>query len=238
MRINKYLAECGVASRRHSEEIIKGGRVAVNGKTVTALAVEINDGDNVTVDGKRVSRIVKHIYLMLHKPKGYITSVSDEAGRKTVMDLVKKDFPNARLFPVGRLDYETEGLLLLTTDGDLCNRITHPRNEIDKIYSVRIEGEVSELELGKLRNGVELDGVKTNKCRAKFISYDSKTKQSKVEITITEGLNRQVRRMFEAIGKNVVFLKRVAVGDLRLGGISRGEYRRLTAAEVDYLTRL
>lgn len=238
MRINRYLAECGIASRRHSEEIIKEGRVTVNNKKVTELATEIGDSDVVTVDGKRVNRIVKHVYLLLHKPKGYITSVSDEAGRKTVLDLVKKDFPNSRLFPVGRLDYDTEGLLLLTTDGDLCNRITHPRNEIDKTYSVRINGEVSEMELSKLRNGVELDGVKTKKCRAKFIGYDNKTKQSKVELTITEGLNRQVRRMFEAIGKEVVFLKRVAVGDLRLGGLSRGEYRRLSPAEVDYLTRM
>lgn len=238
MRINKFLADCGVASRRHSEEIIKAGRVSVNNKTVTDLATDIKDNDAVAVDGKRINRIVRHVYLMLHKPKGYITSVSDEAGRKTVMDLVKKDFQDVRLFPVGRLDYDTEGLLLLTTDGALCNRITHPRNEIDKVYSVRIEGEVSELELGKLRGGVELDGVKTKKCRVKFISYDNKTKQSKVEITITEGLNRQVRRMFEAIGKNVVFLKRVAIGDLRLGGLSRSEYRRLSPAEVDYLERL
>ena len=238
MRINKYLAECGIASRRRSEEIILDGKVSVNGKIVTNLATEIEQSDTVSVGGKRVTPIQKHIYLMLHKPKGYVTTVSDDKGRKTVMDLVKRDYPNARLFPVGRLDYDTEGLLLLTTDGELCNRISHPRNEIEKVYSVRITGEISELELDQLRRGVEVDGVLTKKCRAKFASYNNKTKQSKVEITISEGLNRQVRKMFEAINKDVVFLKRISVGNLHLGGISRGEYRRLSEAEIDYLKRV
>ena len=238
MRINKFLAECGLASRRHSEQIILDGRVTVNGKIVTNLSTEIQFSDSVTVDGKKVKPISKHVYLMLHKPKGYVTTVSDEKDRRTVMDLVRKDFPNVRLFPIGRLDYDTEGLLLLTTDGALCNRITHPRNEIEKIYSVRVEGEIGEMDLNKLRNGVEIDGVMTSKCRAKFISFDSRTKQSKIEITITEGLNRQVRRMFETIGKTVVFLKRVAIGSLRLGGLSRGEYRRLTLKEVSYLENM
>ncbi|HIW03410.1 MAG TPA: rRNA pseudouridine synthase [Firmicutes bacterium] len=236
MRINRYLAECGLASRRKCEEFVTEGRVTVNGKVITDLSTQIEAGDVVTVGGKRVSPVSKHVYLMLNKPKGCVTTVSDDRGRKTVMDIVRADYPDTRLFPVGRLDYDTEGLLILTTDGDLCNRLTHPSSEIEKVYTAKTEGRVTEDDLAELRRGVVLgDGKKTGKCRAYLLSYDSKTNISTVEVAIKEGMNREVRRMFEAIGKNVVFLKRVAIGDLRLRGVDRGSYRKLTREEVEYL---
>ena len=236
MRINKYLAECGLASRRASEQIIIAGRIKLNGKIVTDLATDVSEDDFVTVDGKRAEPIHKHIYLMLNKPKGYITTTSDEKGRKTVMDLLDKKFANKRVFPIGRLDYDTEGLLLLTTDGDLCNRISHPRNDISKTYIAKIENEISEEELNKIRGGVILDGVKTKRCRISVLEFDGKL--TRLEVVISEGRNRQVRRMFESINREVVFLKRVGVGELKLGGLGRGECRELKPHEIDYLKKV
>ena len=238
MRINKYLAECGLTSRRKCEEYVIGGEVTVNGKVVTDLSMQVNYSDTVTVGGKKVSPVSKHVYLMLNKPKGCVTTVSDDKGRKTVLDIVRGDYPETRLFPVGRLDYDTEGLLILTTDGDLCNRITHPSSEIEKTYTAKLEGSVSESDLAAVRRGVDLDGRRTGKSRARLVSYDRKTNISTVEITIREGMNREVRRIFESIGKNVVFLKRVAIGDLRLRGVDRGAYRKLTKEEVEYLKNM
>lgn len=235
MRINRYLAECGLASRRKCESFVLDGEVAVNGKTVTDLATQVGYGDVVTVGEKKVNPPRKHVYLIVNKPKGCVTTVSDDKGRKTVMDIVRSDYPDTRLFPVGRLDYDTEGMLILTTDGDLCNRLTHPTSEIKKVYSARVEGELSESELARIRNGVEIDGKMTKKCSAHILKYDNKTRQTTVEIAISEGMNREVRRMFEAIGKNVAFLKRVAIGDLRMRGVDRGGYRKLTPDEVEYL---
>ena len=236
MRINKYLAECGVASRRNCEKPILEGRVKVNGKVVTNLATDVSETDQVSLDDKKVAPIAKHIYLMMNKPKGFVTTTSDDKGRKTVMDLLAKKFANKRLFPVGRLDYDTEGLLLLTTDGDFANRIAHPRNEIHKTYVANIENEVSESELNKLREGVVLDGVKTGHSRIKVLGFDGKI--TRVEVVITEGRNRQVRRMFESINREVVFLKRTAIGELKLGGMGRGEVRELKDEEVEYLKRM
>lgn len=238
MRINKYLAECGLASRRKCEEYVINGEVKVNGEVVTDLSTQVSYSDTVTVSGKKVSPVSKHVYLILNKPKGCVTTVSDDRGRKTVIDIVKADYPDTRLFPVGRLDYDTEGLLILTTDGDLCNRLTHPSSEIEKMYVAKIEGTVSENDLAKVRKGVEIDGRMTGKSRARLIAYDNKTNISTVEITIKEGMNREVRRIFESIGKNVAFLKRVAIGDLRLRGVDRGSYRKLTKEEVEYLKNL
>ncbi|MBE5730609.1 MAG: rRNA pseudouridine synthase [Clostridiales bacterium] len=231
MRINKYLAECGLASRRKCEAFVTEGRVKVNGKLVTSLATEVDSRDTVTVDGEKVQPIKKHVYLIMNKPKGYVCTASDEFGRKTVLDLIKDK--KERIFPVGRLDYDTEGLLLLTTDGDLANRLTHPRNEITKTYSAKVEGEVDEELIERLRGGVILDGVKTKKCKIKLVEF--KDGLSRFEVVISEGRNRQVRRMFESINKEVVFLKRVAIGDLKLSGLNRGEYRALTPEEVNYL---
>ena len=237
MRINKFLAECGVASRRNSEQLVLEGRVKINNKVVTKLATEVDpEIDLVSVDGKPVKPIGKHLYIMLNKPKGYVCTVSDEYGRKTVMDILGDKYPGKRIFPVGRLDYDTEGLLLLTTDGDLANRLMHPRNEISKTYVAKIEGEISEAELNKLRSGVELDGVKTKKCKVKLLGFDENL--SRIEVVITEGRNRQVRRMFESINRDVVFLKRTAIGDIKLGGLYRGNFRELKANESEYLKKI
>ena len=189
-----------------------------------------------SVDDKPVKPIAKHLYIMLNKPKGYVCTTNDELGRKTVMELLKDKYPGKRIFPVGRLDYDTEGLLLLTTDGDLANRLMHPRNEISKTYVAKIEGEISEAELNKLRSGVELDGVKTKKCKVKLLGFDENL--SRIEVVITEGRNRQVRRMFESINRDVVFLKRTAIGDIKLGGLYRGNFRELKANESEYLKKI
>ncbi len=241
MRINKFLASCGLASRRNCEKLVLEGRVTVNNKKVASLAVDIDEeNDFVQVDGTRVQLIHKHIYLMLNKPKGYVCTTSDELERKTVMELIGGKFKDKRIFPIGRLDYDTEGLLLLTTDGDLSNRLMHPRHEVNKTYVARIEGEVTEAELNKIRAGVILDGVKTNKCKAKLIETikEQGKIESRIEVTISQGRNRQVRRMFESINREVVFLKRTAIGDLKLGGLYRGEFRELKEDEIDYLKNI
>jgi len=230
MRINKFLAECGVASRRQCDRLIEDGAVKINGR-VCELGQEVNENDNVTVNGKKVIREVKREYYIMNKPKGYVCTVSDDKGRKTVMDLLPKKA--GRVFPIGRLDYATEGLLLFTNDGELAFRLTHPKNEIPKTYMAKIEGIVTEGELDKLRAGVVIDGKSTNKCRVHIT--EAEKEYTKVILTITEGRNRQVRKMFEAIGKNVDFLKRIKIGDLTLRGLDRGACRALTAQEVEYL---
>ena len=167
----------------------------------------------------------------MNKPKGYVCTVKDDKGRKTVMDLLPKN--TARIFPVGRLDYDSEGLLLFTNDGELANRLTHPSSEIPKTYLVKIEGNIDEKTLITLRNGVVIDGKKTNKCGMKVV--DECKDFAKMHVTITEGRNREIRKMFEAVGKNVDFLKRIKIGDLKLQGLNRGEVRKLTPEEIYYL---
>ena len=234
MRINKFLAEKGVASRRHADEMIAAGRVRING-VVATLGANVEETDEVLVDGVLLSREEKkEEYYIMNKPKGVICTVSDDRGRKTVMDLLPDSV--GRVFPVGRLDYETEGLLILTNDGDLAFRLTHPTSEIPKTYLVRIEGTMTEKDLNPIRSGVELDGVLTKKCKAHIVETDKA--YTKVHITITEGRNRQVRRMFEAIGRSVAFLKRVSIGRLKLTGLDRGEVRPLTEQEIIYLKGL
>ena len=170
----------------------------------------------------------------MNKPKGVLSTVSDDRGRKTVMSLLPADA--GRVFPVGRLDYCTEGLLLLTNDGDLSYRLTHPKSEIPKTYLARVEGTMTEKDLNRIRSGIELDGVLTKKCRAHIV--ETNKSYTKVHVTITEGKNRQVRRMFEAIGKNVDFLKRIRIGNLTISGLDRGEVRKLTDEEIVYLKNL
>lgn len=234
MRINKFLAECGIASRRNCETLVTAGRVKVNGKTVTMFATDVDpELDLVSVDEKPVKPIARHLYLALNKPKGYVCTTNDEFGRKTVMDFFEGKYPGKRIFPVGRLDYDTEGLLILTTDGDLSNRLMHPRNEIPKTYVAKIEGEIAESDLNKLRQGVILDGVKTKKCKVRLLGTENNV--SRVEVVITEGRNRQVRRMFESINRDVIFLKRTAIGDIKLGGLYRGNFRELKENEIEYL---
>lgn len=231
MRINKFLAEKGVASRRHADEMISVGRIKINGALAT-LGADVQDGDEVLVDDKPVSAAEKkEEFYIMNKPKGVICTVSDDRGRKTVMDLLPENV--GRVFPVGRLDYETEGLLILTNDGATAYRLTHPMSEVPKTYMAKIEGTMTEKDLNRIRSGVELDGVMTKKCKAHIV--ETNKAYTKVHITITEGRNRQVRRMFEAIGRNVQFLKRISIGRLRLSGLDRGEVRALTEDEILYL---
>ncbi|MBR2870509.1 MAG: rRNA pseudouridine synthase [Clostridia bacterium] len=233
MRINKFLAESGVASRRGADKLIEEGVVKINGK-VCDLGTEVNLGDNVTVHGKPVNTVKKYDYYIMNKPKGYVCTVKDDKGRKTVMDLLPPK--TERLFPVGRLDYDTEGLLLFTNDGDLAFKLTHPKNEVTKTYLVKTEKPITEDELNKLRAGVYIDGVKTKKCKIRLI--ETTKNYSKVHITISEGKNRQVRKMFESVKHSVDFLKRIKIGDLTLTGLDRGAVRKLTPVEVDYLLNL
>ena len=234
MRINKYLALAGLGSRRSVEELVKKGIVTVNGKVVTDLATDIGDDDVVRVDGKNLTFEENYKYYILNKPKGYVTTVSDEKGRKTVMDLVKGI--KGRVFPVGRLDYNTEGLLILTNDGDMAQKLMSPLSEIEKTYICVIKGDISEGELAVLRAGVKIDGVKLKKCKIKVL--DTKDGKTRLEIKIHEGKNRQIRKMLECVGKEITLLKRVGIGDLRVGGLSRGEYRELKESEVSYLVAL
>lgn len=234
MRINKFLAEKGIASRRHADEMISAGRVLINGMVAT-LGASVEEGDEVTVDNVPVSKTEKkEEFYIMNKPKGVICTVSDDRGRKTVMDLLPETV--GRVFPVGRLDYETEGLLILTNDGDTAYRLTHPTNDVPKTYLARIEGTMTEKDLNRIRSGVELDGIMTKKCKAHIV--ETNKAYTKVHVTITEGRNRQVRRMFEAIGRNVAFLKRVSIGKLKLSGLDRGEVRALTEEEILYLKGL
>ena len=235
MRLNKYLALCGLASRRKCEQLILNGEIKINGKVITQLATDVNEfKDEVVYKQQIIKPCNKNVYYMLHKPKGYVSTAKDDRGRKTVMQLVK-DIP-VRVFPVGRLDYESEGLMLLTNDGELANIITHPSFEIEKTYIVKIQGAIKESELAVLRNGVKLDGVKTQKAKFKLIKFENNI--SKIEVKIKEGKNRQIRRMFSEIGKEVTFLKRTAIGELKLGGLTRGTYRELNEYEISYLKYL
>ena len=234
MRINKFLAEKGLASRRHADEMISAGRVKING-IVATLGMNVEETDEVFVDGQMVSWEEKQEkFYIMNKPKGVICTVADDRGRKTVMDLLPENA--GRVFPVGRLDYETEGLLILTNDVETAYRLTHPMNDIPKTYMAKIEGTMTEKDLNRIRSGIELDGVITKKCKAHIV--ETNKAYTKVHVTITEGKNRQDRRMFEAIGKNVEFLKRVSIGQLKLKGLDRGQMRPLTEQEIAYLKGL
>lgn len=229
MRINKYLAACGVASRRECDRLIADGAVTINGQ-IAQVGADVGADDAVTVNGKAVA-VQKNEYYILNKPKGYICSVKDEKGRKTVLDLMPQNA--GRIYPVGRLDYDSEGLLILTTDGELAQHLTHPSNEVPKTYLVKIEGTITEAGLNPIRSGVDIGGYVTKKCKAHIV--ETNKEYTKIHITITEGKNREVRKMFEAIGKEVSLLKRIKIGEINLRGLDRGAYRKLTAQEVTYL---
>jgi 23S rRNA pseudouridine2605 synthase len=236
MRINKFLALCGIASRRKSEQLILQKRVKINDRVVHNLATDIDPKkDIVLVDGKPVHFKEDFIYLMLHKPKGYVTTTDDEHNRPTVMDLIKVP-DDRRVYPVGRLDYNTEGLLLFTDDGELANILTHPSYKIEKTYIARIKGTITSEEVNKLRSGVVIDGAKTAPCKVNILRMDEKS--TRLEITIHEGRNRQVRKMLESIGKETQFLKRISVGKIRLGGLARGKFRTLNKREIAHLNEL
>ncbi len=230
MRLNKYLAACGIASRRDCDEIIKQGRVKVNGK-IAIIGMDVDDSDEVTFDGNKIA-LKKNEYYILNKPKGYLSTVSDDKGRKTVMDLMPENV--GRIYPVGRLDFDSEGLLILTTDGELAQRLTHPSNEVPKTYLVKIEGSATEATLNPIRSGIEIEGgYVTKKCKAHIV--ETNKDYTKIHITITEGKNREIRKMFEAIGREVTLLKRIKIGQLTLRGLDRGAWRKLSKQEVDYL---
>lgn len=232
MRLNKYLAAAGIASRRECDKIIADGKVTVNGR-VAGVGVTVNPDDEVCYCGNKVV-LKKNEYYILNKPKGYICSVSDEKGRKTVLDLMPQGV--GRIYPVGRLDYDSEGLLILTTDGELAQKLTHPSNEVPKTYLVKIEGTLTENDLNPIRSGLEIDGYKTKKCKAHIV--ETNKAYTKVHVTITEGKNREIRKMFAAIGKEVTLLKRIKIGELTLRGLDRGAYRKLTQIEIAYLTTM
>ncbi len=234
MRINKFLAEQGVASRRKADELISEGRVLLNGKPAVP-GDEVGENDRVELDGKILSHKVKYEYYLLNKPKGCVCTVSDDKGRKTVVDLLPAGA--GRVVPVGRLDYDTEGLLILTNDGELAYRLTAPQSEIPKTYLVRVEGAVTPAQLNRLRAGVEIGkGAVTKKCKVNVTETNKSF--TKLHVTLTEGKNREIRRMFETVGKPVEFLKRIKLGELTLTGLDRGACRRLTPEEVFYLKNL
>ena len=258
MRIAKFLAAAGVASRRKSEELILEGRVSVNGSVISEPGTQIDpERDEVRVGKKRISAPEEKVYIMFNKPVGCVSTCSDDRGRATVLDYISGI--SQRIYPVGRLDFTTEGLLLLTNDGELANRLTHPSHEVGKRYLAIVEGDVTAYEIKKLEKGVFLSstesaappvqgaeapawrkrgdsGGKTAPAKIKVL----KNENGKTELTIIihEGRNHQVKRMFEAVGKRVVFLKRISVGDINLGQLKKGEYRRLTDEEIAYLKGL
>ena len=236
MRLQKYMAMCGVAARRKCEEMIAAGRVTVNGRVITEMGTQVEEQDEVLVDGVRITPEEEKRYVLYHKPAGEVTTVSDEKGRETVMDRFR-DFP-VRLYPVGRLDYDSEGLLLLTNDGELAQRLTHPSCEVDKVYLARVSGNPSNEALDRLRRGVFMEGDERRTYPADVRIVRDESLYSDVLVTIHEGRNRQVRRMFDAVGHKVLLLRRVRFGPLQLGELRRGEWRELTAEEIAALKAL
>jgi 23S rRNA pseudouridine2605 synthase len=237
-RLQKILSAAGVASRRLSEELITQGRVAVNGKTVTELGTKADPSvDEIKVDGRRIKTEQRRRYILLNKPRGYITSRSDPEGRPTVMDLMKgvKEY----IYPVGRLDYDSEGLLLLTNDGELAARLTHPRHEVEKVYEARVKGVPDDKALARLARGVPIEGRRTApaKIRASEPFLKGSGEQTIVEISIHEGRQRQVRKMFDAVGHPVVRLRRVRIGPITDPDIPPGHWRDLTPQEIDRLQK-
>ena len=231
IRLQKFLADAGVASRREGERLIQSGRVEVNGQVVTELGVRVEpDRDQVRVDGRRVRAAGKRAYYLLNKPKGIITSASDPEGRPTVVELLQG--VRERVFPVGRLDWSSEGLLILTNDGDLAYRLTHPANHVPKVYRVKVRGSVGDEELRAVRRGLLLDGRRTLPARVERISSQA---NSWLEVTLYEGRKNQIRRMFDRLGHRVQKLKRIAIGPIRDRALKPGEWRRLTPAEIRQL---
>jgi len=224
LRLNKYIASTGACSRRKAEEYIISGRVSINGKIVTELGTQVGSNDVVCIDGKEIVLEERKVYIMLNKPIGYVTTAKEQFNRKSVLDIVKV---KERIYPVGRLDMDSEGLLLLTNDGDFANNIIHPTKHIAKRYEVLLKEEITETMIKKLRDGVDIGGYTTRR------AVIEKIKDNIVHITITEGKNRQVRRMCEAVGNKVVNLKRISIGKLELGELKTGTYIELIKEDID-----
>ncbi|MCD8201135.1 MAG: rRNA pseudouridine synthase [Clostridia bacterium] len=232
MRINRYLASAGLASRRKCDALVEEGKVTINGKPAHPGS-EVSEFDDVRVDGQKVMPREEEYY-MLYKPKGCISAVSDDRGRKTVLEYLPDGV--GRVYPVGRLDYDSEGLLILTTDGDLAQRLTHPSNEVSKTYIAKVEGVVTETDLNPIRSGIEIEGHLTKKCRAHVV--ETNKNYTKIELVLKEGKYHEVKKMFASIGHEVILLKRTKIGELRLSGLERGECRKLSLEEVNYLKTL
>lgn len=236
-RLQKAMAEAGVASRRASEKLIATGHVQVNGQTVTTLGTKVAARDRIEVDGVPLHR-EKHVYYLLNKPRGVISSAYDEKGRRTVVDILREDEIEERIYPVGRLDYDTTGLLLLTNDGALANKLMHPKFAVDKTYVAKVKGLVSNDDLKRLRTGVKVDGRRTQPAKARLKATDREKRTSIVQLTIHEGHYHQVKRMLAAVGHPVIKLHRESYGFLTLQGVQPGDYRELRPEEVKRLTRL
>lgn len=233
VRLQKYIAMCGVASRRNAETMISEGRVKVNGRKISEPGEKVEIGaDKIMVDGKIIKPVHKKYYIMLNKPAGYVSTVNDQFDRPTVMDLIKTEI-KTRMFPVGRLDYETEGLLLLTNDGEFTYKVTHPKFHMNKTYIAVIKGGITVAGLNKLRKGVKIDNYVTSPAEIEML--DAVAGKTSFKITIHEGHNRQVRKMFEAVGCKVAYLQRISIGKVELGNLPIGRWRHLTSHEVNYL---
>jgi len=231
MRLNKYIAQAGIASRRKADELILAGKVRIDGAVIDTLGYNVGPDEVVEVNGRTIQPAKKHVYIMLNKPKGYITTASDDKDRPTVMDLLLD--MEERVFPVGRLDYNTSGLLLLTNDGDLAYSLTHPKHQIPKTYRARVSGYVSPEQVARLKKGVDIGGYVTGKAEVEVVKQADRS--AVVEITICEGKNRQIRKMFAAVGNKVVELERISIGNLNLGHLKLGHYRKLNQKEIEYL---
>ena len=235
-RVQKVIANLGYASRRGAEELIKNGKVLINDK-VASLGDKVSSSDIIKIDGVVLDKTKNNdkVYYLLNKPRFVVTTSKDELGRKTVVDLIEED---KRIYPVGRLDYDTTGVLLLTNDGELTNKLIHPKNKVEKVYLAKIKGIIKGVDINKLKNGVLVDNKKTSPCRVKLKSFDKKTNTSMVELTIHEGRNHQVKKMFEAINYDVIKLTRIRFANLDCKSLISGEYRKLTPKEVKRLYNL
>ena len=231
VRLQKYLANCGIASRRKAEELIVNGKISINGKVVTELGTRINPSvDKVLYNGKEVRLEDEHVYILLNKPIGYVTTAKEQFGRDSVMDLVKV---KERVVPVGRLDMYTSGALILTNDGDFVYQLTHPKHEVEKTYTVTIKGIVKNEEVEKLRKGVKIEDYITKEAKVKILKTDKEKNQSRLEITIHEGKNRQIRKMCEAIGHKVLALHRSKIAGIGVKELGLGKWRYLSKEEVN-----